>query len=167
MQNLLIIFIVLFINIFLLIQTTFASANSNGEILLPRIDLLPKVTCPVPEKEMPKPVSKPKDIQTHSGVSVLDYTATFNRPYDDVFIVAISALAKSPVTVVSFDSASGRIFCNYKNIKAIYAIVESPSSNSTIIKITPADGNYNIPLTIINKIFEDVNSSITVKTASR
>ncbi|MFA6989776.1 MAG: hypothetical protein WC197_06885 [Candidatus Gastranaerophilaceae bacterium] len=150
-----------FLIIFFINQSVFAVVSSNEEILLPRVDLLQRGPCPIPAKEIPQktPICHPKSAVQPASSSISNYTATFNRSYDDVFITALSALEKSPLTVISFDSESGRIFCNYRNLKAIYGKVESTSVNSTIFRITPADGNYNIPLTIINGIFHDMRGN--------
>jgi hypothetical protein len=154
MSNLLKITIIIFLTmIFPTNQAVFSATVSSEEILLPRVDLIPKEPCPV--APVPKTVKKST---VTPGSSLLNYTANFKKPYDDVFIAAVTALEKSPITVVSFDSTSGRIVCNYHNRKA-YGLVESTSGSSALFKITPVDCCYNIPLTLINGIFHDITAT--------
>jgi len=101
--------------------------------------------------------------KTASDAALANYTAHFNKPYDKVFIIAVSALEKSPITVISFDTASGKIFCNYHETKSIYGVVESISPTSTVFRIIPADGNYDIPMTIVKSIFRDIEQELSAK----
>jgi hypothetical protein len=153
-------FLISLMIVFSLNHQTFAASISTEEIVMPRVDLTPKGPCPVaPSSKIPSPSAK----KTESAASLANFTASFKKPYDKVFITAVSTLEKSPITVVSFDTASGRIFCNYRETKSIYGVVESTSSNSTVFRITPADGNYNIPLTIIKSIFQEMEQELSVK----
>ena len=65
--------------------------------------------------------------------------------------------------LVSFDSKSGRIFANYRHMKPIYITVSQYNSENIIVKITPADGVYDIPANITDKIFSDLSKSLAIK----
>ena len=55
----------------------------------------------------------------------------------------------------------GVIFANYKNEKPIYITVSKYNSANVMVKITPADGIYDIPASVTDKIYTELNRSLS------
>lgn len=110
-------------------------------------------------KNLKKGAILPDDNISQTITSVAQY---FNAPYDKVFSHVIGILDENGFEIISFDTKSGRIFANYKNEKPIYVTVSQYNDENVLIKITPADGIYNIPARVTNSVFNDLNKSLGV-----
>lgn len=111
-------------------------------------------------KNIKKGAIFPNDNVNQTVSSVAQY---FNAPYDKVFSHLLGIVDNSELEVISYDSESGRIFANYNHEKPIYITVSKYNSANVLVKVTPADGIYNIPASVTNKIFDELNRSITTK----
>ena len=87
----------------------------------------------------------------------------FNYPYDKVFSHLIGIIDNSDLELVSYDSYSGRIFANYQYKKPVYITVSQYNSSNVLVKITPADGVYDLPASLTDKIFEELKRSLYTK----
>ena len=87
----------------------------------------------------------------------------FPYSYDKVFSHLLGVVDASELEVTSYDSTSGRIFANYKKEKPIYITVSKYNNASVMVKITPADGIYNIPASVTDKIFSGLSKSLESK----
>ncbi|MDD3594141.1 MAG: hypothetical protein PHX18_05900 [Candidatus Gastranaerophilales bacterium] len=92
--------------------------------------------------------------------SLTQYINYYQGGYDNVFMAVVSTIEKSDINLVSFDSQSGRIFCNYKGQKPMFVSVSEYNDKTVMVKVTPADGIYNIPSAEINKIFGGINTTL-------
>ena len=111
-------------------------------------------------KNIKKGAILPHDNATQNVANIMQY---FNAPYDKVFSHLIGIIDNSEFEVVSYDSSSGRIFANYKGEKPVYINVSQFNSTNVVVKITPADGVYNIPTNVTSKIFSELNKSLVSK----
>ena len=111
-------------------------------------------------KNIKKGAILPNDNVNQSVTNTYQY---FTAPYDKVFSHLISIVDNSELEVVSYDSASGRIFANYKNAKPIYITVSQHNSSTVLVKIVPADGIYDLPTNLSSKIFSELNNSLVSK----
>lgn len=102
----------------------------------------------------------PDDNVNQTITNVVQY---FNAPYDKVFSHIIGIVDNSDLELVSYDTKTGRIFSNYQNEKPVYITVSQYNTDNVMVKITPADGIYNIPVSVIDKIFADLNRSLAIK----
>lgn len=96
----------------------------------------------------------------NSKVSIGYVSQYFKAPYDKVFSHLVSIVDNSELEIISFDSSSGRIFANYKKEKPLYITVSKYNQTNVLVKITPADGVYDLPPTISSKIFAELNRSL-------
>lgn len=108
-------------------------------------------------KNIKKGAILPNENQNQSLADVSQY---FKAPYDKVFSHLLSIVDSSDMEVVSFDSESGRIFANYRHAKPVYITVSQYNSTNVLVKITPADGVYDMPQSVIGRIFADLNRSL-------
>ena len=97
------------------------------------------------------------------GQTITSVSQYFNADYDKIFSHILGILEANEFEVVSFDSKSGKIFANYKNEKPIYVTVSQYNDENILVKITPADGIYNIPSRATNSIFSDLNKVLGKK----
>ena len=111
-------------------------------------------------KNVKKGAILPNDNVTQSVTSVVQY---FNYPYDKVFSHLLGVIENSDLELVSYDSQKGRIFSNYKGEKPIYITVSQYNSSNVMVKVTPADGIYNLPASLTDKLFADLNRSLYSK----
>jgi len=111
-------------------------------------------------KNIKKGAILPDDNVNKTVTSLVQY---YNASYDKVFSHLVGIIDASELELVSYDSVSGRIFANYNHEKPIYITVSKYNSANIMVKITPADGIYDIPASVTNKIFNELSRSITVK----
>ena len=111
-------------------------------------------------KNIKKGAILPNENVNQSVTSSYQY---FTAPYDKVFAHLVGIVDNTELEVVSYDSASGRIFANYKNAKPVYITVSQHNSSTILVKITPADGIYDLPTNLISKIFTELNNSLVSK----
>jgi len=111
-------------------------------------------------KNIKKGAILPDDNVSQTVTNIVQY---FNYPYDKVFSHLIGIVDNSELELVSYDTQSGRIFANYLNQKPIYITVSQYNSANVMVKITPADGIYDIPSTVTEKIFDELKRSLYSK----
>ncbi len=99
----------------------------------------------------------------NAKVSVLNYMRYFHSTYQKVFTNLLGILDKSEFTIASYDTGSGKFFCNYQGKKPVYITVTEVNSNSVVVKLSPADGIYDIPAGAVTNIFEELNNSLQEK----
>ena len=95
--------------------------------------------------------------------TITDVSQYFNAPYDKVFSHLVSIVDSSDMEIVSYDTKSGRIFANYKHEKPVYITVSQFNATNVLVKITPADGVYDIPPSVTGRIFGELNRSLVSK----
>ena len=75
----------------------------------------------------------------------------------------IGILDKSDFSIASYDTGSGKFFCNYLNKRPVYVTVTEYNSSSVVVRISPADGVYDIPASVITSICDKLNTSLQEK----
>lgn len=111
-------------------------------------------------KNVKKGAILPDDNISQTITSVAQY---FNASYDKIFSHILGILDENNFEVISFDTKSGRIFANYKKEKPIYVTVSQYNEENVLVKITPADGIYNVPASATNRVFNDLNKILGAK----
>ncbi len=108
-------------------------------------------------KNIKKGAILPNENQNQTLSDVSQY---FNAPYDKVFSHLLSIADSSDLEVVSYDSRSGRIYANYRHEKPVYITVSQYNRTNVLVKITPADGVYDLPQSVTGRIFAELNRSL-------
>ena len=111
-------------------------------------------------KNIKKGAILPNDNVSQTITNVVQY---FDAAYDKVFSHLLGIVDNSDFELVSYDTESGRIFVNYKNQKPIYITVSQYNSENVLVKITPADGVYDIPASMTDQIFDELKRSLYTK----
>lgn len=90
------------------------------------------------------------------NISLSDCIKQYRYQYLDTFISTLAALSNSRINIDSYNTSKGEIKAKLSNGKGVYILINAPQSNATQVRITPADGIYDIPKETINKIFENI-----------
>lgn len=111
-------------------------------------------------KNIKKGAILPHENQNQNLSEVSQY---FNAPYDKVFSHLVSIVDGSELEIVSYDTKSGRIFANYRHEKPVYITVSQFNATNVLVKITPADGVYDLPASLTGRIFGELNRSLAAQ----
>jgi len=118
----------------------------------------PKPALPLLKPQiLPEVKEKPQSTGTLSN-----HIKSYQQPYLSVYMAALSALSNN-LTIVSYDSAKGVIKARARGGEELFILVASFQNNLTKVRITPADGIYDIPLDVINGIFEGIKVELAHK----
>jgi len=131
-------------------QGTIASAVKVPDKKTSSSLLIPKSLFESEKKSAPKPKEEPV---IEKNVSLSDYMKTFPHDYLTTYMTALNALNDPKISISDFDSRSGEINAVYNNVKGLYVMVIPESDKSTIVRITPYDGIYDLPDDLIDVIF--------------
>ena len=95
-------------------------------------------------------------------ISLSNFIKNFNASYSSTFVATLYSLAESKVEIISFNSLEGKIYAKlYK--KDLYVLVNPINNKTTSVRITPADGVYNIPDTLIKVFFSNLINELSIK----
>ncbi|EKE04577.1 MAG: hypothetical protein ACD_20C00047G0007 [uncultured bacterium] len=103
-----------------------------------------------------KIITDKKETGTTVNISLSDCIKQYRYQYLDTFISTLAALSNSKINITSYNTSKGEIKAKLGNGKGLYILVNAPQSNMTQVRITPADGIYDIPAETISKLFEDI-----------
>jgi hypothetical protein len=95
------------------------------------------------------------------NTSLSDHIRQYNYQYLDTFISVLAVLSRSKVAIDSYNTSKGEIKAKLGNGKEVYILVVSPQIDLTQVRITPSDGVYNIPLDMLNRVFENIKVELT------
>jgi len=97
-----------------------------------------------------------------ANLSLNDYMQNFQYPYDKVFINTLAALSDLNFQITSFNSTKGEIFAKFKK-KELYIVISKTDNNKTLVRITPADGIYDISSDVTKEIFDNLKNICSKK----
>jgi len=111
-----------------------------------------KTKMPISIKPEKNPVSN-----SNKALSLSHYIKNINSSYSNTFMIVLSALSDSKAEILSFNSMDGKIYARLSNHKNLYVLIHPVNSKITSVRITPADGIYNISDTFADSIFEKLD----------
>ncbi|MFH0702679.1 MAG: hypothetical protein V2B14_03975 [bacterium] len=109
-----------------------------------------------------KNVQEPKK-EIITDISLSDFVRSYHYIYLDTFVSTLAVLASLDIAVISYDSSKGEIKARLNNGKDIFILVISYDEKITYIRITPINGDYNIPVEIVKNILDNVKLELTKK----
>lgn len=80
--------------------------------------------------------------------------------YANTLNATIISLSQTGITPVSCNTSKGQIIARLDSGKEIFILLVPYSEKLTSIRITPADGIYNLPMAIINQIFTAIEDNL-------
>lgn len=124
----------------------------------PKAPVKPTVkTVSIPVKKDITPVSVPNIVNT---VSLTNLVKSYKYSYTDTLQSTIISLSSLEITPVSYNTEKGQISAKLSSGKEIFILIVPFSENYTCVRITPTDGNYNLPMTTINQIFSAISDNL-------
>jgi|GEM_PF-2892462 len=95
-------------------------------------------------------------------ISLSDFIGSFNASYSNTFTSTLYALSSSNAEILSFNSLEGKIYARLYNRKDLYILVHTVNDRNTSVRITPTDGVYNIPNSLVKEVFTDIKRELIV-----
>lgn len=82
-------------------------------------------------------------------------TKTFYMDCETLFFKTLSSLSANNYKIVEIQSCNGFILFSAYG-RTFFAVIAKNNNNSSTLRITPADSNYNFSPTILQQIFKDL-----------
>lgn len=137
-------------NNFILPKSFKVNEQTNKTVQTKTIQTKPVVkTVPVVKQEPPK-----------TQVSLENLVKNYKNSYADTLKSTIVSLNMMGIKTTSYNTQKGQIIAKLPSGKEIFVLIVPFSENQTSIRITPANGEYNLPMDIINEIFSAVEDNL-------
>lgn len=99
--------------------------------------------------------------KANNSASLTNLIKNYECAYADTLKSTIIALSAMGITPESYNTERGQIVAKLPSGKEIFIlVVPSNNGSSTNVRITPTDGNYNLPMITINEIFSNIGGSL-------
>lgn len=105
--------------------------------------------------------TKTLPINNSENISLSDHIKQYNYKYLDTFISTIAVLSNSKITITTYNTSKGEIKARLSNNKELFILVTSLQDNLTQVRITPADGIYDIPVDNIKRILNNIKLELS------
>jgi len=99
-------------------------------------------------------------LKTSTAVSLSNLIKNYDFSYADTIKSTITSLSEMQIVPVSYNTENGQIIAKLDSGKELYILIVPYKENSTCVRITPADGNYNLPMATINEIFTAIGNNL-------
>lgn len=96
-----------------------------------------------------------------NDTSLTNHIREYKYRYLDTFIATLAVLSNSKLNITSYNTAKGEILASTITGKELYILVVSPQNNLTQVRITPADGVYDIPADTVKKLLDSIKLELT------
>ena len=100
-------------------------------------------------------------IKSNNAASLTSLIKNYKYPYADTLKSTITALSSMEITPESYNTERGQIIAKLPSGKEIFILLVPFNENSTCVRITPTDENYNLPMTSINEIFSNIKDNLS------
>lgn len=119
-----------------------------------------------------KPVAVVNNIERNSGISpkrltpvvtdisLTDLVRNFSYEYSKTLRSTMATLTQFNIKPVCYDSSRGQIKAELKTGKELFIILLPSQEKLTHVRITPADGRYNISKELVNDIFKNIERNL-------
>jgi len=104
---------------------------------------------------------KPVTVNKSNNLSLTNLIKNYDCDYADTLKSTIISLSTMGITTSSYNTDKGQISAFLPSGKEIFILVVPFDNNSTYVRITPADGTYNLPMTTINTIFSNIQDNLS------
>ena len=101
--------------------------------------------------------------KVNNSVSLTNLIKNYRYTYADTLKSTITAFSSVGITLNSYNTERGQIIAKLPSGQEIFILVAPFNDNSTYVRVTPTDGNYNIPMTIINELFLNISNNLSKK----
>ena len=95
-----------------------------------------------------------------TNISLLSLIKNFNYDYSKTFKSVITTLNQFGIEIVSYDSSRGQINARLDSGRELFIMLLPSKETLTHVRITPADGRYNISTELVDKIFKNIDRNL-------
>ena len=96
-------------------------------------------------------------------ISLNDFIRSYDKDYSKVFISTLAAVSKMKLGISTFNSSRGEIRAKLQNSKELFIVIHPSDDKNTQVRITPANGIYDIDEDIAREIFKNIKMEIARK----
>lgn len=104
-----------------------------------------------PTVQTPPPVTK---------ISLVNLVRTLKCDYSSAFMSTLGTLVDKGITLLEYDSTKGQIKARLASGRDLFILLLPSKEKLTYMRITPADGRYDIPVDTINQLFNDIDQNL-------
>lgn len=119
----------------------------------------------IEDKIKPKVEKKQEPFLT--DVSLADLVKNFEYDYESTFKHTLNTFSQLNITILKFDTERGHINARMDSGKELFIFILPSSEKLTHVRITPADGRYDISVQFIKNIFRTIERSLYSGNAQR
>lgn len=146
-----------------IILASYSSVVCAEGYMLPKSFTIKNMDLP-PVEENIESVTEVKEekavTKTINDVSLTNLIKNYDYDYASTFKSTLNTLFQSDITLVAYDSNSGQIKARLKSGRELFILLLPSQDKLTHVRITPADGRYDLPMDIVNGIFKGIGRSL-------
>lgn len=102
--------------------------------------------------------NKKTNINRDVNVSLSDFIKSYPYGYSETLLSTLATIADLKVIELdSYNSAKGEIKAKLVNGKRLYIVIFPSNDKLTYVRVTPADGVYDIPDKFLDNFFRNLN----------
>lgn len=128
--------------------------------------MLPK-SFSIKQNDLPPMEEKMREVKTtapentaNTDISLTNLIQNYKYDYASTFKSTLNVLFQLDITPTEYDTNSGQIKARLASGKEIFILLLPSQEKLTHVRITPADGHYNIPVEVIYSIFKSLDRSL-------
>lgn len=151
----------IFLSLILILVCSTAYAE---EFILPKSFSIDKNNLPVitTEGNIVTVSVKKQALTPATNISLGCLVKNFEYDYENTFNSTLSTLLQLNIIPVDFDSTRGQIRARLKSGKELFIFLLPSKAKMTHVRITPANGRYDIPTGLIDNIFKTLGQSLYI-----
>ena len=97
---------------------------------------------------------------SNNATSLTNLIKNYESSYADTLKSTVIALSSMGIAPDSYNTERGQIIAKLPSGKEIFILLVPFKEDTTCVRITPTDGNYNISLYTINEIFSNIKENL-------
>lgn len=101
-----------------------------------------------------------KSEQVDKSVSLKNLVKNYKNSYNDTLKSTVASLNIMGITIISYNTQKGQIIAKLPSGKEIFVLIVPFSAERTCVRITPVDGEYNLPGNTIEEIFSEIEAAL-------
>jgi len=149
--------------IFLTLALVFVCGSAFAEgYILPKSFKIKNTDLPPVEENIEPLVKIDKLLQTPAvtDISLANLVKSFEYDYASTFKSALNTLLLFDIVPCEYDSTRGQIKARLASGRELFVLVLPSDEKMTHIRITPADGRYDISVELVNNIFRAIGRNL-------
>jgi hypothetical protein len=142
---------------------TISNTSQNSIHKAPAATSLPKpaVVKTMPQRPVVQTVQKqPVATVVYNNISLTSLVKNYKYSYDDTLKSTMVSLLEAGLTPVSYNTDKGQIIARLSSGKEVFVLIVPFGNTYTCVRITPTDGNYNLPMNTINQVFSSIDLNL-------